>query len=62
MTTTTNPISDRTVRYICVLTRVHAVEAELGHRLRLAAHHGGLDQAQATRAIEMLKQLPQRQK
>lgn len=55
-------ISDRTVRFICALTRVHEVEAELAHNLRVAAHGGKLTQDQATRAIEMLKALPARQK
>ena len=61
-TTTATPraISDKTVRYICVLTKVHAVEDELGHRLRVLAHAGKLSQDQASKAIEMLRALPER--
>jgi hypothetical protein len=55
-----NGISDRTVRYICALTRVHAVEDELGHKLRVLAHGNKLNQEQANRAIEMLTALPTR--
>jgi hypothetical protein len=53
-------ISDRTIRLVCALTRSRDVEPDTGHKLRVAAHSGRMTPDQATRAINLLKALPQR--
>lgn len=52
-------ISDRTRRYIMVLSRTRDLDPELAHALRVRTAVG-IDQATATRFITALEQLPER--
>jgi hypothetical protein len=54
-------MNDSTVRYIALLTRVHDVEEELAHKIRVSAHSGNMTDEEAQQIITRLKKLPGRE-
>jgi hypothetical protein len=46
------------VRFICALTRQHAIDPDRGHELRVAAHSGDMSPADADAIIRELEALP----